>query len=213
MEVNIAIRSFNFSTVSGFTDSINGCHDFADDSTVDSAVGTNPDTLPMTDVVLGRNKETQQLREAFSRISAPGAQSEMILIRGSSGTGKTSLVESSLRNHVTKADGFFADAKFEQVRNNVPFPAFTEVLSDLCDLVSQDETGLPSVQAKIKKAIGEGDELALSMLVSNLSVVTGMSYLGNHHRLACHRHSSILKSQVSFSLEPLLHQNTLSLSS
>ena len=92
---------------------------------------------PSRDKLVGRKNEVLLLREAFQRISQEKACSEVALIDGSSGTGKTALAE-AIRNQVTlKANGFYAAGKFDQIRNE-PLSAIVEAFSDLCDLIGQE---------------------------------------------------------------------------
>ena len=89
-----------------------------------------PLRLNMSHLNLVRRKnEVLLLMEAFQRIRREEAQSEVVLINGSSGTGKTALAE-AIRHHVTlKANGFYTSGKFDQIRNE-PLSAIVEAFSD-----------------------------------------------------------------------------------
>lgn len=177
--------SSNLSKVTGHTESLaglsySGGHETAtlhDDSTSAAERDKLDRIFAPKDVLVGRDNEVKQLQDAFSRISAEGGPSEVVLLAGSSGSGKTSLIETSLRTQVAKSNGFFVAGKCEQVRTHVPFPALTSVLSDLCDLLSQEDS-LPSIRARLTEAVGGCEAAALSSLVSSIGRVIGDEYLG-----------------------------------
>lgn len=86
----------------------------------------------------GRQEEQELLQDAYQRIGiSPEAHSEVFVIHGDGGCGKTCLVE-SMRTKVTDREGFFVSGKFDQIHKSIPFSAISEALSDLCDLVLQE---------------------------------------------------------------------------
>jgi len=91
------------------------------------------------------------------------APSEIILLAGTSGVGKSALAQ-SLRYPVSAADAFFVDAKFEQNRLMLPFTALTAILSDLCDLVVQDAKHVSEVRGRMQKALSPRETGAALLL-------------------------------------------------
>lgn len=84
----------------------------------------------------GRSSETLILLKAFQRMMC-SKKSEIVLVHGDSGSGKTSLVD-ILRSPVCDNRGYFCVGKYFQ--NSVlqePYSAIMAAFSDLCDLVSQ----------------------------------------------------------------------------
>jgi predicted ATPase len=101
----------------------------------------------------GRDNETQQLRDALDRSFQPGSPSEVILILGGAGVGKTRLVHDALDHYRDRA--FCVEGKFDQNDTNVsqPYVAFLEVFRDLNSqiLIHPDRD---NYVARIRSALG-----------------------------------------------------------
>jgi histidine kinase len=79
------------------------------------------DVLPRFELpagLFGRKAETEALKAAFDHMS--GNESELILVSGYAGTGKTMLVNETLKPIATKK-GFFVYGKFDQLKQNIPY--------------------------------------------------------------------------------------------
>ena len=85
-----------------------------------------------------RGEECALVAACYRQTQTGEQASEIILIDGLSGTGKSMLAE-SLRGPVTlNGHGFFTSGKFDQLRNE-PYVALVEAFSEICDLVLQDK--------------------------------------------------------------------------
>ncbi|MCA9657246.1 MAG: AAA family ATPase, partial [Myxococcales bacterium] len=80
----------------------------------------------------GREREVEQLLRAFAHAAADARA--LVLIAGSSGTGKSALVHEVHRPMVAKRGSFIA-GKFDQYNRSVPFAALLQTLRQLIDLV------------------------------------------------------------------------------
>ncbi|MBE9122084.1 AAA family ATPase [Tychonema sp. LEGE 07199] len=76
----------------------------------------------------GREKQIAQLLQAFDRVSK--GSSEIILIGGYSGIGKSALVHEILRN-LTMQRGYLVSGKFDQFKRNVPYACFNQAMRSL----------------------------------------------------------------------------------
>lgn len=134
----------------------------------------------------GRQAERQLLENAFERLQ-PGAPSEVVVIRGDGGTGKSFLVE-SLRAKVTDQEDYFALGKFDQVDKAVPYSAICEAFSDLCDLILQDreleadagedgEFDLQLHQNSLLDKVGRDAASVLIRFVNNFAPLVGIDSL------------------------------------
>ena len=88
-------------------------HDHSEHSS--STLTSNSDLLPLNFAGLepvGRSEETKNLLEAFDRVRLPQAPSEIVLISGESGSGK-SVVAKKLGKSVKDSEGFFVSGKYE----------------------------------------------------------------------------------------------------
>jgi len=88
----------------------------------------------------GREKEIEQLREAFERRrsginkSAP----ELFLVAGKSGTGKSVLVKRALKEVAEDHEGFFVVGKFDQQQTPEPYGPFAAALTQLVMVLQQN---------------------------------------------------------------------------
>jgi hypothetical protein len=84
--------------------------------------------------LFGRDNEVHQLRQTFGRVCR-GA-SEVIHVRGSSGSGKTQLVTRALQDYVSyQCKGHFVTGKFDQLRMNEPYSAVLNALEEWCNCI------------------------------------------------------------------------------
>jgi ABC-type glutathione transport system ATPase component len=70
--------------------------------------------------LFGRQREIESVEQALERRLKPNAKPELILISGSSGTGKTVLAR-KLQKPVEEKGGFFVMGKFDQLKRPEPY--------------------------------------------------------------------------------------------
>ncbi|MDB4942478.1 MAG: Signal transduction histidine kinase CheA [Labilithrix sp.] len=83
----------------------------------------------LPDAMYGREEAVAALEAAFGRVSG-GARTEVLLVDGYAGIGKTSLVR-TLEEPVARRRGYFAAGKFDQLRRHVPYSAIIEAGTSL----------------------------------------------------------------------------------
>ncbi|RAI89425.1 adenylate/guanylate cyclase domain-containing protein [Algoriphagus yeomjeoni] len=88
--------------------------------------------LLFTDQLYARDKPLKQLKDAFSSISHN--EKKLVYVYGNSGVGKSALVE-RLYRPVVQSGGFFISGKFDQLRADVPYSAFSQALGKLINQV------------------------------------------------------------------------------
>lgn len=81
------------------------------------------DQLLIPQKLYGRETEVQILLDAFGRVSL-GA-TEMMLVSGYSGIGKTSIVN-EVHKPIVAARGYFIAGKFDQFKRNIPYAALIQ---------------------------------------------------------------------------------------
>lgn len=130
-------------------------------------LGTTDDEAFGGVILCGRDDQLATLQAAYDRVKS-NATSEVILIGGESGTGKSALVE-SMRNAVTWNNaGFFVGGKFDQLQAITdPFSAIAAALSDVCDLILQSEQ-VSEWRERIASSLGSEGCRILSRVVSTL---------------------------------------------
>ncbi|MDY6804701.1 MAG: AAA family ATPase [Cyanobacteriota bacterium] len=111
------------------------------------------DRFIIPEKLYGRETEVQTLLEAFSRVAA--GSTEMILVAGFSGVGKTAIV-SEVHKPIVEKRGYFILGKFDQFNRNIPLSAFAIAFRDLMgQLLGESDTAIKKWKAEILSALGE----------------------------------------------------------
>jgi PAS domain S-box-containing protein len=134
----------------------------------------------------GRERATATLLAAFDRVS-DGA-TELFLVAGSSGTGKTSVVN-EIYQPITRQHGYFIQGKFGKFDRSLPLSAFVQALRDLVgQLLGESDAELASWKAAILQALGEQagiivDALPeLAQIIGSQPPAPELSGTAAHHR-------------------------------
>ena len=88
----------------------------------------------------------------------------MVLVRGTSGVGKSALV-SELHKPLTLRRGHFVDGKYDQYKRNIPYSAISQALDAFCGLLlAETETSLAEWRLKIRRAVGDNAQLLVDVI-------------------------------------------------
>ena len=80
--------------------------------------------------LVGREESLHQLKDAYERIRV--SQSELVLVHGISGSGKSSLINAFVRESVVEQEVLFVSGKFDQLLSHAPFAALVTASNQLC---------------------------------------------------------------------------------
>ncbi|WP_445626393.1 AAA family ATPase [Nostoc sp. DSM 114167] len=120
------------------------------------------DRFIIPDKLYGRDMEVQTLLQAFERVSL-GA-TEMMLVAGFSGIGKTAIVN-EVHKPIVKQRGYFIKGKFDQFNRNIPLSAFVQAFRDLMEqLLSETDEQLAQWKEKILCALGENGQVLIEVI-------------------------------------------------
>ena len=120
------------------------------------------DRFIIPEKLYGREMEVQTILDAFERV-ANGA-TEMILVAGFSGIGKTAVVN-EVHKPIVKQRGYFIKGKFDQFNRNIPFSAFVEAFRSLMgQLLSESDVQLQKWKAKILSALGDNAQVIIEVI-------------------------------------------------
>ncbi|MGD1805024.1 trifunctional serine/threonine-protein kinase/ATP-binding protein/sensor histidine kinase [Dapis sp. BLCC M126] len=110
----------------------------------------------------GREKEVSTLLKAFDRVT--NGTSEMMLVAGFSGIGKTAIVN-EVHKPITRQQGYFIKGKFDQFNRNIPLSAFVQAFRDLMgQLLSENDVQLATWRTKILAAVGENGQVIVEVI-------------------------------------------------
>ena len=118
----------------------------------------------------GREVEVQTLLDAFDRVA--DGNSEMMLVAGFSGIGKT-VVVNEVHKPIVKQRGYFIKGKFDQFNRNIPFSAFVQAFRSLMgQILSESDTELQEWKTKILEAVGKNGQVLIEV-IPELEAVIG----------------------------------------
>src|SRR6202035_2749519 len=119
----------------------------------------------------GREREIDTLLASFDRVVANGT-TELVLVSGYSGIGKSSVVN-ELHKALVPPRGLFASGKFDQYQRDIPYATVGEAFQPLVgSLLSQSEDKLGRWRDSLVEALGPNGQLILN-LVPELELVIG----------------------------------------
>jgi predicted ATPase len=121
--------------------------------------------------LFGRERETELLDDALHRRLKPDAKPELILISGSSGTGKT-VLSKKLRKPVEEKDGFFIMGKFDQLQRPEPYAPLVAAMTTFVMLVlERGEAVVENTKLAILEAFGDHIGVLTDMIPALVEVV------------------------------------------
>ncbi|MEH2078245.1 MAG: AAA family ATPase [Nostoc sp.] len=120
------------------------------------------DRFIIPDKLYGRETEAENLLQAFERVSS-GA-TEMMLVAGFSGIGKTAVVN-EVHKPIVRQRGYFIKGKYDQFKRNIPLSAFVQAFRDLMSqLLSETDIHLLQWKEKILSALGENGQVLIDVI-------------------------------------------------
>lgn len=135
------------------------------------------DRFLIPEKLYGRKSEVKALLDAFERIAQ--GSSELLLVSGFSGIGKTAVVN-EVHKPITRQKGYFIKGKFDQLNRNIPFSAFVQAFRSLMwQLMGESDTILAEWKVKILAAIGENGQI-LTEVIPELEFIIGPQPLVRH---------------------------------
>ena len=145
----------------------------------------------------GRKQEISTLLNAFERVANGLSTTEMILVKGYSGIGKSALVK-EIYQPITRQRGYFISGKFDQFQRNIPYYAMVKAFSGLVrQLLTESEAQLQEWKQKLLFAI-EPNAQVLIDVIPEVELIVGkqssVEQLGGSE--AQNRFNSVFKSFI-----------------
>ncbi|MEG4942340.1 AAA family ATPase [Microcoleus sp. F4-D5] len=120
------------------------------------------DRFTIPEKLYGREKEVDRLLAAFERVSL--GVTEMMLVAGFSGIGKTAVVN-EVHKPIVRQRGYFIKGKYDQFQRNIPFSAFVQAFRDLMgQLLSESDTQLQTWKTQILAAVGDSGQVLIDVI-------------------------------------------------
>lgn len=120
------------------------------------------DRFLIPEKLYGRETEVNQLLNAFDRVA--NGTTEMMLVGGFSGIGKTAVVN-EVHKPIVRQRGYFIKGKYDQFQRNIPFSAFVQAFRDLIgQLLSESDAQLATWKTQILTALGDNGQVLIDVI-------------------------------------------------
>ncbi len=118
--------------------------------------------LHISQKLYGREKEVIILLETFARVSQ--GETEIVLVSGFSGVGKTSLVN-EIHKPIVDKRGYFVTGKFSQLKRDIPYYSLIAAFRELIlQLLTEPEEKVQQWRAKLLKALGTNCQVIIDVI-------------------------------------------------
>jgi len=130
-----------------------------------------PDRLLIPETLYGRAREVAILLAGFERIVQGGA-SELVLVSGYSGIGKSAVVN-ELHKVLVPLHGLFASGKFDQYKRDIPYSTLAQAFQGLVrPLLAKSDAELGALRGAFLEAL-EPNARLITDLIPELKLIIG----------------------------------------
>ena len=129
------------------------------------------DRLMIPEQLYGREPEIATLLASFDRV-VTHSTSELVLVSGYSGIGKSSVVN-ELHKELVSPRGLFAAGKFDQYKRNIPYATVAQAFQSLVrQILGKSDAEMGQWRAALLDALGPNGQLIVN-LVPELALIIG----------------------------------------
>ncbi|TAU83251.1 AAA family ATPase [Rhizobium leguminosarum] len=137
----------------------------------DVATDDASDRFRVPEGLYGRASHSDAIAAAFKRVKSSG-RSEVVLVSGPAGVGKSSIVQ-ELRNKYFPHAGMFASGKFDQYSRDIPYATIAQAFRVLVrQILGSGDTDLARWRQALVEVLGPNGQLMVT-LVPELALVIG----------------------------------------
>lgn len=135
------------------------------------AAHDGPDRLTIPGKLYGREREVDALASALERVVRRG-RSELVLVSGESGIGKSSLAH-ELHKVLVPSNGLFAAGKYDRYKRDIPYAILARAFQSLVrEILTKSETEVDQWRASVQEAVGTNGQLMVN-LIPELDLLIG----------------------------------------
>ena len=122
-----------------------------------------PDRLLIPEKLYGREREVNALLAAFDSVVVHGS-TELVLVSGYSGVGKSSVVN-ELHKVLVPPRGLFAAGKFDQYKRDIPYATLAQAFQTLVrQILVKSEAEVDQWRSALAEAVGPNGWLIVSLI-------------------------------------------------
>jgi predicted ATPase/signal transduction histidine kinase len=120
------------------------------------------DRFQIPQKLYGREQEIGAIEAAFARAQA--GTPELLLVSGSSGVGKSSVIQELYRS-LSRCHAYFVSGKFEELKRDIPYSALLQALTELVrDVLAEPGEKLAAFRGRIQAAVRDSGGVLTSVL-------------------------------------------------
>ncbi|HEX3034638.1 MAG TPA: serine/threonine-protein kinase PknK, partial [Thermodesulfobacteriota bacterium] len=120
------------------------------------------DRFQIPQKLYGREEEIETLMATFERVS--DGTTEMMLVSGYSGIGKTALI-SEVHKPIVRQKGYFISGKFDQFKRNIPYSAVIQAFQELVrQLLTESENQVGDWKDRLTDALGPNGQVIVDVI-------------------------------------------------
>jgi PAS domain S-box-containing protein len=122
-----------------------------------------PDRLLIPEKLYGREREVNALLAAFDQVVVHGT-TELVLVSGYSGVGKSSVVN-ELHTVLVPPRGLFASGKFDQYKRDIPYATLAQAFQTLVrQILVKSEAEVDQWRGALAEAVGPNGQLIVNLI-------------------------------------------------
>lgn len=112
--------------------------------------------------IYGRQKELKILKDTFK--NSVKKNSQIMLVSGDAGVGKTALVN-ELHRYISREKGYFINGKYDQRNKNIPYNGIIKAFRKLINqLINSKEDNVSIIKERMKNLIGTNGRLITNII-------------------------------------------------
>ncbi|GBF79610.1 trifunctional serine/threonine-protein kinase/ATP-binding protein/sensor histidine kinase [Aphanothece sacrum] len=124
--------------------------------------GDISDKFQIPQKLYGRESQINTLLKAVERTMQ--GPTEMILVSGYSGIGKTALVKEAYRP-ITEKKGYFISGKFDKLKRNIPYSGIIQAFQELIgQLLTESDLEISKLRENLLKALGINAQIVIDVI-------------------------------------------------
>ncbi|MFK8181820.1 MAG: AAA family ATPase [Phormidesmis sp.] len=122
------------------------------------------DRFSISEKLYGREQEVATLLDAYERVASGNYPTELMLVAGTSGIGKTVVINEVLKP-LTRQQGYFIRGKFDQLNRSTPLSAFLQAIQSLISqILAESDQQLAEWRSKILAALGTDGQMLIDVI-------------------------------------------------
>ncbi|MDF5738881.1 MULTISPECIES: AAA family ATPase [unclassified Nostoc] len=120
------------------------------------------DRFVIPEKLYGREKEITQILTTFERVSQ--GSSEIMLVSGYSGIGKSALVN-EVHKPILRQRDYFISGKFDQLQRDIPYAAIALAFQNLLQqLLTESEAALQTWKQQLLESLGSNGQIVIDVI-------------------------------------------------